>query len=256
VAGSLTVVGLGPALPEHLTLEARNVLREAVEHGHRAYGLRHARDLVAALEPELGIRPLDYLYQLPGVDRPTAYRDLAQLLVRRAFEDEQDVLYLVAGSPLFVNDAVLGLRRHCAREGHPVRLVHGLSFVDLVLDRVYWTGHHGLQLYSAWNVARDGVRLDPGAPALLFQLGEFSAGGEALDTGGSTQLLTELGGVLMETFPPEHPVIVLYSSGPPGYRSLARRVPLEQLDGEPVPVYSNLWVPALEGPQVEREVAP
>jgi len=254
--GSLTIVGLGPARPEHLTREALNCLNEAVQKGARAYGLAHVREIVEAIAPSLTVRPLDYLYQIDGVDRPVAYRDLANMLVRRAFEDGQDVIYLVAGSPLYINDAVLGIRHQCAQLGKPLKLIHGISFVDLVLDRVYWTGHVGLQLYSAWNVARDGVVLSPDAPALLCQLGEFSAGGEALNTDGSQSMLTELRDRLLESLPPDHPVIVLYSSGRPQYRSLARATPLSLLASEPVPVYSNLWVPAVNGPPIEREIAP
>ncbi len=65
-----------------------------------------------------------------------------------AFERRRDVLYLVPGSPLFVNDAVFMIRRFCASSHRPLRLVHGLSFLDCVLDRVFWTGHGGLQYSS------------------------------------------------------------------------------------------------------------
>jgi len=254
--GSLTIIGLGPARPEHLTVEAADLLRRAAADGSRVYGLAHVREIVTQAAPELAVRPLDYLYTVPGVDRPTAYRDLAEMLVRRAFSDGLSVVYLVAGSPLFVNDAVLLIRRRCAQDGHPLRLVHGLSFVDLVLGRVHWTGHRGLQLYSAWNVARDGVELATDAPALLFQLGEFTAGADALDERGSTGVLAELRDRLRLRYPASHPVTVLYSSGSPDYRSLARTVALRHLADETVPVYSNLWVPSLDGPAVESEVAP
>lgn len=254
--GSLTIVGLGPARAEHVTQEAAEVLRTAAERRARAYGLAHVRDLAAELAPALEVRALDYLYRLPGVDRPTAYADLGRMLIRRAFDDGVEVLYLVAGSPLFYNDAVLAIRQACAAAGRPLRLVHGVSFVDLVLDRVYWTGHQGLQLYSAWNVARDGVALAPDAPTLLCQLGEFSQGGDALDEAGSVGMLVELRDALLRGFPADHPVLVLYSSGRPDYRSLARRVRLADLAAEPVPVYSNLWVPAADGPAVEAELAP
>lgn len=258
MSGSLTIVGLGPARPEQVTLEAQRVLADAAARPGevRAYGLAHVRELVEDLAPGLAVRPLDYLYRLPGVDRPVAYQDLARMLVRRAFDDGVHVLYLVAGSPLFINDAVLLIRRLCAAEGHPLRLVHGLSFVEIVLERVYWTGHRGLQLYSAWNVARDGLDLSPLAPALLCQLGEFTAGGNALDVAGSTGLLAELRDRLVEGYPADHPVTILYSSGHPDYASLARQVALIDLAEEPVPVYSNLWVPAVAGPAAEREVSP
>ena len=174
------------------------------------------------------------------------------MLLRRAFEDDCDVLYLVAGSPLFINDAVLLLRA----SGQPVRLIHGLSFVDLVLDRVLWTGHRGLQLYSAWNIAFDGIAINPHAPALLCQLGEFTRGAEALQTDGSTSMLASLRDRLLQDFPPEHAVSILYSSGHPDYRSLARSTPLSALAEAEVPVYSNLWVPAVDGPAIEARLAP
>ena len=254
--GSLTIVGLGPARAEHLTVEAVEVLHRAARDGHRVYGLGHVRALVAAVEPMLEVRSLDYLYDLPGVDRPTAYRDLADMLVRRAFDDGLDVVYAVAGSPLFVNDSVLRVRERCARSGLPLRLVHGVSFVDLVLDRVFWTGHVGLQLMSAWNVARDRLALSTSSPALLCQLGEFSRGGDAVDAGGSPAILVELRDALLQRYPPDHPCVLLYSSGHPDYRSLARSLVLGALADAAVPVYANLWVPALDGPALERLVAP
>ena len=256
--GSLTIIGLGPARPEHLTREAAQLLESAAAdpHGYRVYGLAHARSLAHALAPALEIRSLDYLYALPGVDRPVAYADLAELLTRRAFADGHHVLYLVAGSPLFYNDAVLAIRRRAAAEGHPLRLVHGMAFLDLVLDRVYWTGHTGLQLWSAWNVAHDRVDPDPRAPTLLVQLGEFGAAGDALDTDRSPQMLGALRDRLLQTFPADHPVLVLFSSGPPDYRSEGRRIRLAELAAEPVPVYSNLWIPSIDGPALERELAP
>ncbi len=146
--GSLCIVGLGPSRPEHLTREAMDCLRSAQRDGVRVYGLAHVRELVAGLVPGLEVRSIDYLYSLPGVSRPVAYADLAQMLVRRAFEDERDVVYLVAGSPLFINDAVLSIRHACALAGHPLRLIHGMPFLDLILDRVYWTGRQGLQRFA------------------------------------------------------------------------------------------------------------
>ncbi len=252
----LTIVGLGPSRPEHVTREALEVLESALHSGARVYGLAHVRELVHALVPSLEVRPIDYLYTLNDVPRPVAYRDLASMLVRRAFQDAVEVIYVVAGSPLFVNDAVLWIRRACAEAGHPLRLVHGMSFLDLILDRVYWTGHQGLQLLSAWNVARDGMDPDPRSPALLFQLGESSSGGDAVDASGSTTMLTAVRDRLGTVYPPDHPVIVLFSSGRPDYRSLAREVALSDLAESPVPVYSNLWVPSLDGPALEQDLAP
>ena len=257
VSGSLTIVGLGPARPEHLTQEAVQALQAAVAdpHSWRVYGLAHARALAEAIAPGLQIRSLDYLYGLTGVDRPLAYADLAEMLTRRAFSDGHHVLYLVAGSPLFYNDAVLAIRRRAAAQEQAIRLIHGMAFLDLVLDRVYWTGHSGLALWSAWNVAFDGVALDVGAPTLLVQLGEFGSSGDALNEDRSPEMLGKLRDRLRRQYPADHPVLVLYSSGPPEYRSEGRRIELSALADQPVPVYSNLWVPSIGGPDLEATLA-
>ena len=244
--GSLTIVGLGPARPEHMTAEAQGLIKEATHL--RWYALAHARGMAEQINPNIKIASLDYLYNTPTVERPVAYRDLAKMMVRKAYVDDIDVGYIVAGSPLFYNDAVLFIRRLCAEQGLEFRLVHGMSFVDLVLDQVGWTGWHGLQLYSAWNIARDGLQLSTAAPALLCQLGEFTAASDALNPEGSPIMLEELREALLAHYPSDHLVSILYSSGKPDYQSLSKTLPLSALASEPIPVYSNLWVPSIDDP--------
>lgn len=242
--GSLTIMGLGPARPANMTVEAKTMLCSSKKR--HWYALAHARDMAQQINSDLYIRSLDYLYQTLSVDRPTAYRDLAKMMIRKSFIDDLDVVYVVAGSPLFYNDAVLQIRRQCSEQNLPLELIHGMSFVDLVLDQVGWTGHQGLQLYSAWNIARDGIQLSVNAPALLCQLGEFTAASEALDPEGSPIMLAELRDVLSKHYPKDHLVTILHSSGKPDYQSLSKTVPLCELAREPIPVYSNLWVPGLD----------
>ena len=247
--GSLTILGLGPARKEHITMEAMQALREAAREEHPTYALAHAREIVRSLVPALHPKSLDYLYSIPGVERPLAYQDLAKMMLRKAFVDGNHVFYVVVGSPLFYNDAVLFIRKAAQEQGKSVRLIHGMSFVDLVLDQVYWTGHCGLQMYSAWNIAFDNVSLQQEAPALLCQLGEFSSAGSALDTTKSIQMLSSLQEKLLENYPADHDVHILYSGGPPNYDSLKKTIPLSALANNPVPVYSNLWIPGLGGVQ-------
>ena len=131
------------------------------------------------------------------------------------------------------------------------------QLLDLILDRVYWTGWTGLQMYSAWNVARDGMTLSTSSVRpYCFQLGEFSAGGDALDESQSVGMLAEVRDRLLQIYREDHPVVVLYSSGRPEYRSLARTIALSELADKPVPVYSNLWIPSMDGPSIERQMAP
>jgi uncharacterized protein YabN with tetrapyrrole methylase and pyrophosphatase domain len=254
MSGSITIIGLGPANPNLITCEVKQIL-ERSQNEQRFYGLAHARSIAQEVCPSIRIQSLDYLYQLKDVDRPSAYSDLASMLIRKATEEGLQVVYLVAGSPLFYNDAVRLIRLRCASQKFPVRLVHGISFLEVVLQRVDWTGHHGLQLYSAWNVAHDDVVLAKHAPALLCQLGEFTSGGEAIKHEGSVVMLSMLKEKLLTHYPQDHPIVILHSSGSPHYESLATEMLLRELDRQPIPVYSNLWIPSLDAPY-EAKVLP
>ena len=89
--------------------------------------------------------------------------------------------------------------------------------------------------------------LNPESPALLCQLGEFSDAGFAIDTQNSNEMLKVLQERLLLQYPADHLVQILYSSGPPDYHSLSQEIPLGNLVGRSVPVYSNLWVPGVGG---------
>ena len=83
--GSLTILGLGPARKEHITMEAMQALREAAREEHPTYALAHAREIIRSLVPALHPKSLDYLYSVPGVERPAAYQDLAAAAKRAGF---------------------------------------------------------------------------------------------------------------------------------------------------------------------------
>lgn len=248
MTGQICILGLGPARPEHMTLEAATTLRQASGSKWRCYGLAHARELARSANSEIEVQALDYLYEIPGVSRPAAYADLAKMLCRKAIAGHR-ILYIVAGSPLFYNDAVLLIRREAKRRSIDLKMITGMSFVDIVLQGVHWTGHHGLQLYSAWNIAQDHIPLNEDVPTLLCQLGEFSSGGDAITTSGSNIMLQKLRDKLLSQYPKTHPVSILSSSGAPDYNALANRIALEDLALNNVPVYSNLFIPGISHPE-------
>jgi tetrapyrrole methylase family protein/MazG family protein len=256
--GTLTVVGLGPGRPELMTQEAHDCFRQAAGTDEaRVYGFSSVRDLVAAVAPDLQLRLLDPYLDAAGDNRAQAYNQAISKMMLDAFKDGRDVYYLVQGSPLVVNDLVFFLRRACHRYKKPVRIVHGVSFVDLVLDRVYWRADPGLQLFSAWSFARGQGALDPTSSALFYELGEATDPESVAPTEGQGPgMLAALSDRLQETLPPDHPVMLLYSSGPPDFESLSRCFPLSELVDQPLVPLSNLWVPALQGEAAERDEVP
>ena len=62
--GNLCILGLGPARPEHMTVEARDVLQRAQAESWHVYGLAHARGMAQKVCPGLAVKSLDYLYAL------------------------------------------------------------------------------------------------------------------------------------------------------------------------------------------------
>ena len=49
--GSLTIVGLGPARPEHMTAEAQGLIKDATHL--RWYALAHARGMAEQINPNI-----------------------------------------------------------------------------------------------------------------------------------------------------------------------------------------------------------
>jgi tetrapyrrole methylase family protein / MazG family protein len=260
MAGSLTIVGLGPGRPEHATLEAADVLRQAAANPEaRVYAFSNVEALARAVAPGLAVQTLDGLLRAPPDAPQQLYHNLVARLMTEAFRDGHHVFYAVAGNALVINDLVLLLRRTCRTYGKPVRLVHGLSFLDVVLDRVFWRADPGLQLLSAWAVARGDQVLTPATPSLIYELGERSGQPDAPGPDGpaaeANAMLEALAARLLALFPADHPLALLYSPGSPDFQSLSRSLTLGELAHQPLPALCNLWVPALGGPAMERELA-
>jgi tetrapyrrole methylase family protein/MazG family protein len=216
-----------------LTEEATRALVEAREPDGRCYGLTRHRELVAQVAPGLRLKPVDYLF---AGSRAQAFADLTELLTRKAFAEGQRVVYVAAGNALVLNDAVYVLRRECAARGLPVRVVVGVSFLDVILEEVFWSGHFGLEMRSAWDVDEGRYLPDGRTPVLLYELGE----GE-----GAEEMVIRLRNRLMGVYPGGHRIQLVWSSGSPEHRTQSARMALSELSLEGVEPVSNVWLPAL-----------
>ncbi|HIC93426.1 MAG TPA: nucleoside triphosphate pyrophosphohydrolase, partial [Anaerolineae bacterium] len=183
----ITIVGLGPGNPAHLTLEAQQVLQEAREVYLRT--LHHPT--VASLPKHLTLRSFDHLYQ----EKETfdeVYEEIARQILELGRRPE-GVIYAVPGHPL-VGEAATQLILASAKErGLPVRIVEGLSFIEPVLTRLGLDALDGLQIVDATELAtQHHPHLNPDVPTLVGQLYERS-------------LASDVKLTLMNLFPAEHP---------------------------------------------------
>jgi tetrapyrrole methylase family protein/MazG family protein len=223
---SITLVGLGPGNPAHLTREAWQVLAEADE----VYLRTQKHPTISALPQGLVLHSFDLLYEeaddFEGVYTAIAAEVLA--LGRRP----QGVVYAVPGHPL-VGEASVERILDAAREaGLPVRVVAGLSFVEPVLTALGLDALAGLQLADATELATmHHPPLNPDLPALVAQL-------------YGPALAADLKLTLMNQYPPEHPAILVHSAGTAQEQTVT--VPLYELDRQSdVAHLTTLYLPPL-----------
>jgi tetrapyrrole methylase family protein / MazG family protein len=219
----ITVLGLGPGDPRHLTEAARAVLAAAPAVWVRT--LRHPA--CAALAATREVRSFDALYE-GAASFGDVYRGIADALLAAALDGP--VTYAVPGDPS-MGEASVGLLRSMApAAGSSLTVLPGVSFVEPTLAALGWDAFDGLQIADATALAaRHYPDLDPDRPALVAQL-------------YSRLLASDVKLLLLEAYPPEHPVILVAGAGDEDARS--RTMPLAELDhGDYFDDVSTLAVP-------------
>ncbi len=223
---SVTIVGLGPGNPAHLTREAWDVLSTAPE-----LHLRTARHpTVAGLPPTVTVHSFDDVYETVP-EFGAVYAHIAERVLELG-RRPQGVVYAVPGHPS-VAEATVGLiAARAAAAGLPVRIVPGLSFVEVTLTALGVDALPNLQVADALDLAaRHHPSFQPDAPALIAQLYAASVAGDVKLT-------------LMNQYPDDHPVALVHAVGTPDER--VEWLPLYEVDRSPhIAHLTTLFVPAL-----------
>ena len=146
--GSITIVGLGPGPFGCLSLETWDVLRQAAP-----LLLRTAiHPTVAELrDRQVSFDSYDSVYE-QGEDFDSIYAAIAADVVDRA-QAGQDVVFAVPGSPM-VAEKTVGLIRAGARDVQvQLRILPGMSFFELLCNRLGVDPQQGLTIVDAQEVA-------------------------------------------------------------------------------------------------------
>lgn len=226
---SITLIGLGPGDPSHLTRQAWDLLCQAEE----VY-LRTARHpTVADLPPRLVRHSFDDLYETLE-DFGAVYDAIAARVVELG-KRPQGVLYAVPGHPMVGEASVQRVLALAQKEGVDVRLIEGLSFVEPVLTLLGLDALTGLQLVDATDLAScHHPPLDPDQPALIGQV-------------YGPRLASEVKLTLMNAYPDDHPVTLVQAAGTE--QETVETAPLFELDrGHRMDHLTSLYVPPL--PQI------
>ena len=224
---NITILGLGPGDPAHLTREAWQVLQDAEEIHLRT--THHPT--VNSLPEHLRVHSFDHLYEtLPTF--ASVYQAIAQEVLELA-ERSEEIIYAVPGHP-WVGEATTPLICQAATErGIPVRIVGGVSFLEPLLAAVGVDPVDGLQVTDAMLLAADHhPPLLVDRPAVVAQC-------------YSRSLASDVKLTLLNGYPDEHPVTVVRAAGTADQQLLT--LPLYALDrGEFFDHLTSLYLPPAE----------
>ncbi len=229
MSSKIIVVGLGPGGAEYLSMGAL----EALQKAGRVL-LRTAVHPTVAQLPSFGIKceSLDWVYESTA-ELAEVYTRLAEEVTKAARNAEGTVVYAVPGHPLVAESSVKALLDRAEKERLEVEVIPSISSVELCILRLGFDPlQEGLRLADAQSPSR----IDPGTATLFLQL-------------DSRLVASELKVNLLEAFPAEHEVALIYSAGTPEKERI-ERLSLAELDHrEDFDHLTSLLVPSLSGEQ-------
>jgi tetrapyrrole methylase family protein/MazG family protein len=223
---TITILGLGPGDPAHLTCEAWDLLSRSDE----VYLRTSRHPTVAALPKHLVLHSFDDLYE--SLESFEIVYDTIAARILALGRRHDGVLYAVPGHPRMGESSVTRILDRAQEEGLVVRLVEGLSFLGPTLSLLGLDGLGSLQIVDGVDLAAaHHPPFDPDHPVLIGQVyGQRLAGDIKL--------------TLMNAYPDDHPVTMVQAAGTQDASLTA--VPLYKLDrSQPVNHLTSVYVPPL-----------
>lgn len=206
--GTITIVGLGPGPFGCLSLESWDALSQASE-----VLLRTAVHPTVEELHKRGIRFESYdPYYEQGADFDSIYAAIAADVLERA-KAGRDIVYAVPGSPMVAEKTVGILRESAAEQQVTLRILPGMSFFELLCNRLGLDPQQGMTIVDALDV----MSLPPDLATGLVVTQVFSP-----------FIASELKLNLMERMPDEATVVVARHLGLPD--ETLETVPLFELD--------------------------
>lgn len=228
----IRIVGLGPSVPEAMSVAARDALRAAT-----CLILRTERHPSVAFLRDEGVpyTPCDDLYEtLPDFD--AVYSAIVERVLQAA--SSGDVTYAVPGHPCLAEDTVRRLVGAARDHDHELVIVGSESFVEPTLAAARLIGPEPLLLVDALTLS--GVAIPAActnhlattdAAMLIYQVHDAAAA-------AAVKL------ALLETRPDDHEILVIRAAGVPGHEEV-EAMPLHLLDRARTDHLTSVYVPPL-----------
>jgi len=243
MGNEIIVVGMGPGPVKYLTQEARDVLLAEQEiffrlSVHPVYQwLRdQGKDCVS----------FDALYNQSGISYERIYKTINQALVKTAKKQGRAV-YALPGHPYVFEKTPRMLRQAAHPQGVEVKVVTGLSFIEMIYQELEIDPEEGLQIINACGFSAYGDY--PFTEKLPLLIGQVGLPAE-LDPTGQESNVQATARALLKKFPPDHKVTLIWSKGMPDYENETRTFKLADLPEQSgyVPFLATLYVPPIKPP--------
>lgn len=229
----ITLLGLGPGNPDHLTREAWDVLVSASEVWVRT----RQHPTLAGLPVELRVHSFDELYE-NGNTFEQVYGEITRRVLEMGNRPE-GVIYAVPGHPLVAEATGPEILRRAKEAGMPVRLVEAMSFLEPTFSALGTDPYPQIALFDALTLGQAHVpTYAPDQPVLIAQI-------------YSKLVAAEVKSTLTAIYPDEHPVRFVHAAGT--HDQVVEELALYEIDrSEHIGLLSSLYVPPLgEGSSFE-----
>ena len=221
--GNITVIGLGPGRFGLMTMESWEIMQKA-----DVLLLRTAVHPTVEEIKKRGISFSSYdgFYESAG-SFEKLYQAIATDLVQRASRGEE-IVYAVPGSPLVAERTVVLLREMAAEQQISLRILPGMSFVEVLYTRLGIDPIDGLTIIDAEDF--DKLPMDMPTGLVITQV-------------YNEQIASDTKLSLMEAFDDDYSILYVHNLGLPD--ESIRPLPLFELDRQPdIDHLTSLYVPA------------
>jgi hypothetical protein len=239
----LYIVGAGVSFPEHLTIQAVEILTSCRRICTIMPDVR-----LGGLPDELRGKCVSFwhLYQdkRPRLDN---YRDITEAILN-AVEDTRPLAWLSPGHPLVFDSVTQALLKQAPARGWTVSVIPGISCLDTLLAELGYDPASGLFVHDATSLVAWNVPVSPAIATVLLQPSVFGSRLTHISAEYDGPDLTGLRDYLLRYHAPEHQCAFVRSSLNGEGRGEISWVKLSELAGvsRQVIAGSTLFLPAAE----------
>ncbi|HEY9077786.1 MAG TPA: nucleoside triphosphate pyrophosphohydrolase [Anaerolineaceae bacterium] len=222
----ITILGLGPGNPGQITREAWEWLQGCGE----VYLRTRKHPVVQSLPPDLVIHSFDEYYD-QGSSFEEVYDKIIQSILQEGLRG-QGVTYAVPGHPFIAEVTGPEIYRRAKDMGIPVRIIAGVSFLEVVFTALGLDPFPQISLVDALEIAaRQHPPFPADQPALIAQV-------------YNRQVAAEVKLVLNRVYPDLHPVRLVHGAGTA--EEVVENLSLYEIDrSRKTDLLTSLYIPPL-----------